>query len=99
LADGVDFSDEHFQRPPSYPFAPEAIAEATQRIAIHSLYEDATLRIENDPFFAPVLDKEGGGSAGMWPQYVHAFGGESPELRDAFREYLELVETLLIKLA
>ena len=62
------------------------------------LYEDATQRIENDPFFIPVLEKEGGGSYGMWPQYLHIFHGERPEVSVAFTEYLDLVEALLSRL-
>ena len=96
--DVVDFSDESLQRPPSYPFPPEAIAEATWRIAKHTLYADAVQRIENDPYFAPVLDKEGGGSYGMWPLYVHNFYNEKPELSAAFTEYKVLVENVIIKL-
>jgi len=95
---GVDFSGEWHQRPPSYPFPPEAIAEATWRIAKHTLYADARQRIENDPYFVPVLDKEGGGSAGMWPQFVHNFYSEQPELSEAFAEYKDLVEKVIVKL-
>jgi len=95
--DGVDFSDAWFQRPPTYPFPPEAITEATLRIAMHALYADAAQRIQDDPFFAPVLEKEGGGSAGMWPEYVQDFS-HRPEVNRAFTEYMKLIENALFEL-
>ena len=94
FSEGVDFSFGELRSPPSYPFDPEAIAESAWRIAKHSLYPDATERIESDSFFTAVLNKEGGGSAGMWPQMVHSIFYQRPELGETFKEYNNLVEKL-----
>ena len=92
----ADFSGE-WNTPPVYPFTPEALAESAWRIAIHSLYKDATQRLYADPYFAAVLDKEGGGSAGMWPDYVHNYY-DRQDILDMFNDYTELVENLLVTL-
>lgn len=95
---GMDFSNEMIQSPPSFPFKPEVIAEATWRIAKHSLYTDATSRIEDDPYFTAVLEKEGGGSAGMWPQFVHGIFYQTPELGETFNEYNNLIDNITVRL-
>ena len=99
---GFQFSDgegffEEWNVPPRYPFTPKAVAEASWRIAKHSLYPDATERIYNDPFFAPVFEKEGGGSHGMWPDHVHNFYNK-PEVSAAYDGYPELVDILIAAL-
>jgi len=98
FTEGVDFSHEGMQRPPSYPFAPEAIAEYAWRIATYAMYPDATQRIHNDSFFDAVLEKEGGGSSGMWPELIHNVFYERPELGATFNEYTDLVNNLGVKL-
>jgi len=96
FSEGEGFFGE-WNRPPRYPFTPKVVAEGSWRIAKHMLYTDATERLYNDPYFIPVLDKEGGGSHGMWPDYVHNFY-DKPEVGALFEGYLELVDILIASL-
>ena len=96
FSEGEGFFGE-WNRPPRYPFTPRMVAEASWRIAKHALYPDARERIYNDPFFIPVLEKEGGGSHGMWPDQVHNFYNR-PEAGALFEGYPNLVDTLIAAL-
>jgi len=93
------YTDERNDSPPRYPLTPSYFTEATARIAKQALYKDARQRLYDDPWFHDILDKEGGGSAGMWPNFVHDFNmGYEPELGPLFEEYIALVENLLARL-
>jgi len=108
FGEDVDFSGE-WNIPPYYPFTPDEVADAATRIARNSLYSDFERRFYDDPVIYPLLKKEGGGSAGMWPdywgpQYISA----PPEVKNEelaewrrnhisqMEEYLELVDNILM---
>jgi hypothetical protein len=94
VGDGTDYSGE-WNTPPYYPFTPEAIEEAALRIASLSLYEDCTQRFLDDPLLYPLLEKEAGGSAGMWAYWWHTFYLENRDMTTEVEEYFELVEGIV----
>ncbi len=92
----TDKWDWNPEAPPSYPVSPEVFDEMVLRIADNSLYSDCTQRFLDDPLLAPIIEKEGGGSAGRWPYVWHTdYLDHLPEMKTALAEYFDLVENIL----
>jgi hypothetical protein len=111
FSEDADFSGE-WNTPPYYPFTPEQVADAGSRIARCSLYRDFAKRFYDDPVLYPLLKKEGGGSAGMWPQFWSPMYGGAPgemtseelaiwgeNVAKQLEEFFVLVEDILTRLA
>jgi len=85
----------HGDAEPHYPISQEMADDMSLRVANNSLYRDHTQRFLDDPLLFPIIDKEGGGSGGMWPYTWHTFLLDHyPEIKTMLAEYFELVENL-----
>lgn len=60
------------------------------------MYENAKELIQGDPKFAHMIEKEGGGSSGMWHEYIH-YIHDSDYMENNLKEFFIIIPELVKK--
>ncbi len=95
--DEVDFAPDIL---PAYPVSVEVYEEMVLRIADNSLYKDCTQRFLEDPLLVLIIEKEAGGSAGLWPYFWHTeYLNHLPEMKRNLANYFLLINDIEKSLA
>lgn len=78
---------------------PADVLGMIERITHYSLYKNCTERFLDDPVLSPIIEKEAGGSAGLWPYLWHTvYLNDVPEVKEGLADYFDLEEDLIKQL-
>ncbi|MDD4495303.1 MAG: hypothetical protein PHV32_13355, partial [Eubacteriales bacterium] len=84
---------------PDYLDIPADVIGMIELIAHYSLYRNCTQLFLDDPVLYPIIEKELGGSGGLWPYFWHTeFLDDVPEVKEGLADYFELEENLIKQL-
>lgn len=83
----------------NYYKIPNNVKEYAFIVSKHALYENATELILADTRLAHIIEKEAGGSYGMWHQFIHHLEGDyQKHIKDDLNRFFVIIPQIILKL-